>query len=202
MQSRLPDVNTAFIKHRNGAIEGIASQNWDKVFGSLYSWNSLLPRYKDDDGNLKYRVVVSDIEYQKLTQVKSEAQCIHCETWVDYNKIKVFDMIVPMIEGIITNTKSTKVWICQKCKKDCKITETIIAETKLKEPYFLGVVPTPPRRKDGLQDRSAYDRKATQWAWNFVNELEEKSSQFREDYRDNKDDGEWTEEINGGEEED
>jgi hypothetical protein len=195
-------VNTAFVNSRRGAIEGIGSTNWDKVFGSLFSWNALLPRMKDDDGNLKYRIRISDIEYQKLTEINSEAQCNKCEAYTDYTKIHVFDLLVPLMVQILSGEKTSKVWICPKCKDENIITETDILENHLQEPYYLGVVPKPPHRKEGLSDRGAYDRKVTAWAWNLIAELEEKSTQFREDYKENKNDFEaWEEETDGGEEE-
>lgn len=202
MQSRLPDVNTAFIKCRNGAIDGIAVRNWDKVFGSLYSWNALLPRNKDEDGILKYRIRISDIEYEKATAVNSEAQCNKCNTCTDYAKIRIFDLVVPLVLEILSGDKTRKVWICPSCKDENLIEETDILENHLQEPYYLGIVPKPPMRKEGLQDRGSYDRKVTAWAWNFIAELEEKSTQFREDYKENKNDFDaWEEEIDGGEEE-
>ncbi len=160
-----------------------------------------MPRIKDDDDILKYRIRISDIEYDKLTAVNTEAQCNHCEACTDYTKIHVFDMIVPLVVEILSGNNTSKVWICPKCKLENIITDTDILENHLQEPYYLGVVPKPPTRKEGLQDRGAYDRKVTAWAWNLIAELEEKSTQFREDYKENKNDFEaWNEEIDGGEE--
>lgn len=161
----------------------------------------MLPDMKDESGRYKYRIIISDIEYDKLTAIKSEAQCNKCEALTDYSKIRIFDFVNPMIVGILSKSIISKVWVCSKCHTDNVITETNILETKLKEPYFLGVIPKPPRRKDGLNDRGNYSRRVTQWAWNFVNELEEASTRFREDYKDNKNDFEAWEDIDGGEEE-
>jgi|TARA_B110000438_G_scaffold46724_1_gene46906 hypothetical protein len=160
-----------------------------------------LPRIKDDDGILKYRIRISDIEYEKLTAVNTEAQCNSCETCTDYTKIHVFDMLVPLTVEILSGSSTSKVWICPKCHDENIIADTDILENHLQEPYYLGVVPKPPQRKEGLADRGAYDRKVTAWAWNLIAELEEKSTQFREDYKENKNDFEaWEEEIDGGEE--
>lgn len=170
-------------------IEGLGSMNWDKVFGSLYSWNALLPRntMEDSKGNqvYKYRIYINSKQYNDLTAVQSEAQCNYCEKWTDYLKIKIFKLINSLIDQMLIKSKTSNVWICPKCKKSNKIKDTLVAETKLKEPYFLGVVPSPPSRKDGLQDRGQYARAVKQWAWNFINELEEKSTAFREDYKEN-----------------
>ena len=200
MQSRLPDVNTAFIKHRNNAIQALDSQKWDKVFGSLYSWNALLPRnLLEDEVTPKYRVVISDIDYEKATKIVTKMICNHCEEMIDYEKVRVFDLLNPMIVQTLSGQKTSKVWVCSACKKDNKLLETNIAEKTIKEPAFLGVVPKPPRRKDGLHDRGSYTRKVTQWAWTFISELEEKSTQFREDYKENKGDFEqWEDENQDG----
>ena len=52
----------------------------------------------------------------------------------------------------------------------------MISESHLKEPYYLGIVPKPPRRLEGMQDRGSYARKVSRWAWNFIAELEEKTA--------------------------
>lgn len=189
MQSRLPDVNTAFITHRKGAKEAIKARNWDNAFGSLYSWNALLPRYTekvDEIEKLKYRVVISDIEYNKITAIRSVAICNKCKKETDYKSIQILELIIPLVDSIIMNQQIEKIWICPKCNQENQLAITIISEASVKEPVYWGVVPKPPRRKEGLSDRGNYDRKCTQWCWNMINELEEKSTQFREDYRENK----------------
>ena len=108
--------------------------------------------------------------------------------------------MIPLVEGILSGRDTSKIWICPKCDNENKILETDIIESQLQQPYYLGVVPFPPQRKEGLQDRHQYDRKVTAWAWNFIAELEEKSTQFREDYKENKNDFEEWEAIDGGEE--
>ena len=157
---------------------------------------------KDEEGIMKYRIRISDIEYEKLTAVNTEAQCNKCKAFTDYTKISVFDLIVPLVVEILSGSGTSKVWICPQCKEENVITNTDILENHLQEPYYLGVVPKPPQRKEGLSDRGAYDRKVTAWAWNVIAELEERSTQFREDYKENKNDFEaWEESIDGGEEE-
>jgi len=176
--------------------------NIDKIFGSLYSWNSLLPKYEHEDGTPKYRVVVSDLLYTKETEVSVVAICNHCKESIDYNKLIIINSVTSLLVQILSGKKTSKIWSCPKCGMENSLHETIISESKIQEPYFLGIVPQPPKRKDGLQDRGSYARKVTQWAWNFVVELEEASGRFREDYKDNKADYEgigFGDEIDGGE---
>lgn len=200
MQSLLPDVNTAFITHRRSAIEALRSFDVDKIFGSLTSWNALLPEDKTEEGVYKYRILISDIEYQRLTTVQNIAICNHCKKEIEYKDVRPVVILVPLIESILTKETRSEIWECPKCNKDNKLKETDIIEDSLTEPYFLGVVPKYPRRKDGLMDRHEYERKVTQWAWNFISELEEKSTKVRKDYAENKLDTMPYDEIDGGEE--
>lgn len=60
----------------------------------------------------------------------------------------------------------------------------------LGEPYFLKVVPKPPERKDGLMDRATYHNKISVWFWTFIDEIEERLGQFRDDNWSRGDEGE------------
>lgn len=186
MQSLLPDVNTAFITHRRSVIAALQSMDYDKIFGSLNSWNALLPTDKLENGSYKYRILVSDLEYEKLTQITSYAICPHCKNETDYQKLNMIDIENNMVDSILSGEKKSRIWECPKCHIDVKLKGTAVVENMLQEPYFLGVVPKYPQRKDGLQDRHAFERKVKQWAWNFIAELEEKSTAVRKDYAENK----------------
>lgn len=182
-QARLPDINAAFTKHRNEVISSLKSQNYDNVFGALYALNALLPEFPliEETGNPKYRVVVSDVEYRRLTKPQVFAECYHCKEESLYDEITVFDMLLPITDQVILKRKFQKSWICPKCNKICKVRPDDFTESSVKEPSFIGVVPKPPRRQEGLMDRSQYHRKVTQWAWTMLDELENKMALFRDD---------------------
>lgn len=176
--------------------------DYDKIFGSLNSWNALLPDdLLEDKKTYKYRILVSDLEYEKLTKVSNEVLCNFCEKYTDYNSVQIIEIFNPLMESVLTGERKSKVWECPKCHKDNKLKNTTIVEDAIQEPYFLGVVPRYPRRKDGLQDRHEYERKVKQWAWNFIAELEEKSTAVRKDYSENKLDVLPYDDFDGGEEE-
>lgn len=202
MQSRLIDVNTSAIKRRNEVSAGLDSQNYDKVFGALYSLNALLPEFHEDDGRQKYRITISDILYRQFTKPETKITCKICTEVTNFDKIKVFEMIPPMFEGIMVSNKPSKVWVCPKCHIDNKLKECDMVETSLREPYFLRVISKPPLRRDGLHDRSSYHRKVVQWAWTFMQEWEASMAQFRDDNWQKTDELFATEEIEGGEEND
>ena len=175
------DVNTSAIKRRNEVSAGLDSKNFDKVFGALYSLNALLPECHEDDCRQKYRITISDILYRQFTQHDMLITCIACEVQSKFNDIKVFELMTSMFEGIITNHKKDKVWICPKCKVTNKLIDSEMTESSPKEPYFIRVVPKPPTRQDGILDRSTYEQKVIQWAWTFMQEWEASMAQFRDD---------------------
>ena len=182
-QARLPDINAAFTKHRNEVVSSIKSHQYDSVFGALYALNALLPPEPIDEETSfpKYQVVVSDIEYRKITKPVTSCTCYHCKVKSLFDGVTVFDYLLPLDEQIISGKKYIKSWKCPDCKQICQIRPDDFSETAVKEPSFIGVVPKPPRRQDGLLDRSTYHRKVTQWAWTMLDELEAKMAQFRDD---------------------
>ena len=172
-QSRLPDVNTAFIKYRNIATSSLSSRNYDSLFGALYAINGMLPK--------EYRVKISTIEYNKLTKQDLFVTCNKCQTEIDFKAVQVFRLLMPLVETAITQVSTMKVWVCTACNYENKLLKTKMSQKTLQEPYFLKVVPKPPLRKDGLSDRSSYHRKVSQWAWGLLDELETQMAQFRDD---------------------
>ena len=173
MQSRLPDINTAFVKYRNIVTTHLEMQDYTACFGALYALNGLLPD--------EYRVKISTTEYNKLTRHDIFVKCNSCQVETDYSKIKVFDLIIPLIETVISGNQHEKVWLCSSCKHKNKLLKTEMRQTVLQEPYYLHVVPSPGKRRDGLNDRSSYHRKIAVWVWTMIDELEERMSMYRED---------------------
>jgi len=197
------DVNTSAIKRRNEVSAGLDSHNYDKVFGALYCLNALLPEQHEEDGRQKYRITISDTLYEKFTKHVIIITCKQCQTETNFETIKVFELTPPMFIGFIAGSKTDKVWICPKCKKDNKLIDSDMLESIPKEPYFVRVMPKPPARQDGMQGRSSYDRKVTQWTWTFMQEWEASMAQFRDDNWQKSDQVFLPQEdIDGGEEDD
>ena len=159
--------------YRREAISSLKSRNYDFTFGALYALNGLLPD--------KYRITISSIEYNKLTKQDIFVKCNNCNVESDFKAVQVFPLLMLTVESTISGNEYEKVWFCPACKHENKLLKTEMSQRILKEPYFLQVVPKPPRRKDGLNDRSSYHRKVTQWALTFLDELETQMAQFRDD---------------------
>lgn len=100
---------------------------------------------------------------------------------MDFETIKVYDLVAPMFEGFLSGNQTNKIWVCPKCKKDNKLIESDMTESVPKEPYFIRVMPKPPKRGIGMQGRTTYANKFVQWAWTFMQEWEASMAQFRDD---------------------
>lgn len=180
-QSRLIDVNTAAIKYRNAIDQGLDSQNYNKVFGSCYAINALLPNGPEDDGRQKYRITISDVLYKKFTHYDRMITCTECSEQSIFDKVKMFDLLPPMMIKGMTTAKNERVWVCPKCNEECNLLKSDMTEKTLKEPYFIRVVPKIPKRSEGILDRAEYHQAVVRWVTMFRVEWEASMAQFRDD---------------------
>lgn len=173
-QARLPDVNTAFIKWRNKIVTALEAEKYTAALGSLNNFNACLPK--------EYQVKVStDLYNEKLQDEKLLVRCNHCSENIDYRTIKKMVIVCTPIEQLITSSSTKSVWLCSLCNGENLTTRSEFIRAKLPNPYYLGIVPDPPERKDGILDRVTYHRKIEHWAWTMLGELEFKAAQFRDD---------------------
>jgi len=194
------DVNTSAIKRRNEVSAGLDSHNYSKVLGALYSLNALLPERHEEDGRQKYRITISDSLYTKFTKHEIILTCKFCTEETNFETVRVYELMVPMFEGFLSGSQTDKIWVCPKCKKDVKLTDSNMTESVPKEPFFVRVVPKPPQRGNGMQGRRSYDEKFISWAWTFMQEWEASMAQFRDDNWQKEDQVFLnTDEIDGGE---
>lgn len=175
-QARLPDINTAYITYRREALSSMKSKNYVACIGALYALNGLLPK--------KYRVTISTIEYDKLTQKHLLVTCPKCRKEdIDFTQVKIHKVILPVIDNLISNEEYIKVWYCPNplCNAENKIQTTRMVQQVLKEPAYFQVVPKPPNRKEGMKDRTTYHNQFINWAETLLIELEAQMAQFRDD---------------------
>ena len=178
-QARLPDINTAFIKYRNEVIAAIKRKDYDNMHGSLNGINGLLPT--------EYQVIISNTKYEELTRTDIQYLCKTCTAnnkepvEIPKESIRVFELYPSAMQGLLYGGIKEQVWNCPKCRTTHRLKETNISVTKLQDPYFIGVVPDPPNKKEGLMDKLIFDKKVVAWAWQMLNELEHKMAKFRDD---------------------
>ena len=139
----------------------------------MYAFNGLLPE--------KYRIKVSTIAYDDKTNLDITAICIHCKEDADFKKLQIVSLILTSMQRLITDQSIEQIWVCTHCHNDNKLTETMLTQNILQEPYYLKVVPKSPNRKEGMIDRTKYHIKFSVWFWSFLTELESQAAQFRDD---------------------
>ena len=122
-----------------------------------------------------------DLYAQKLEAEKLMVHCKHCDEDIDYRTIKNIDVLCDSKEQFITGQHTKKVWICSLCNKENLTKQSEFIKAKLPNPYYLGVVPDPPKRKDGILDRFVFVKKIEHWCWNMLGELEFAAAKFRDD---------------------
>lgn len=174
MQSVLPDLNTAIIKFRASVSSHLRERDYTGCFGSLYAMNGILDE--------EYRVKISTEEYDRLARQDITIKCQSCTETNDFLKIKVYNIIMPSLNQILSGNKYEKIWVCPKCKKDNVLSSSAMQQTKLMPGGFLGVLPEPPERQGGVTDRTDYHNKVAQWVWTFVKEIEQKCGEERKAY--------------------
>jgi hypothetical protein len=172
-QSRLPDINTAFVTYRREVIRALNYYNYSNCVGALYALNALLPK--------DYRVQISSSKYTEKTQTDVIVFCKECKQEHKRNSIQVYDLKTTLLIQILSQAKSKKVWDCPSCGCENSLAKTEMAQTVLKQPFFLKVVSHPPERQDGLMDRKSYHSEFSKWVWQTLHELEERMAQFRDD---------------------
>ena len=170
--SRLPDINTAFGRHRDGALRMLKEKNFVAVEGELIAFNGLLPE--------DYRVEMSDTQYAKETTLHFLFYCRTCKKYIKYKDTVQFDAPLTRFEALVQNRAKVKVWRCNTCNHVYKLDSTKTQEQKLGRPSFLKVVPNPPRR-DKIFSEYDYARAFVKWAYQMMAELDNQAAQYRDD---------------------
>lgn len=151
----------------------MAGKKYGACLGAIQSLQGLLPA--------KYRVTVSSLEYEKATKHQLFYTCYYCMKESEKSEIKIVAILLPIMDRILSGKITEMFWQCPKCHKENILSYTEISETTLQEPYFLKIVPKPPKLKDGLHDRSTFHIKMEQWVRTTLAELEAQMAQFRDD---------------------
>jgi len=193
----LPDISSSFGFWRTFAVNKIAQKDYNGASAGLYNLNGCLTE--------EYVVTISTNEYEKTVQEQSYFQCDHCTmmieeitnkgkddesrvkveipTEISYNDVRIFELISPLIDSIISGNKIQKIWICPKCKKENVMNgEWNIITTQKEKPHYFKIVPECPVKKSGLSTRFGWEQKFSQWFYNFLEEVQVSMKQYRIEY--------------------
>ena len=84
---------------------------------------------------------------------------------------------------VLTQSETTKVWICSYCKKLNYMADTVQRIPEREKPYSLKVVPENPVRLKGLGNGSVFNREFEDWFYNFLEEITNQEVAYRVEWK-------------------
>lgn len=182
MQSKLPDINSAIVRHRGGALIAVASTppNFTLAASELSAINSLLPE--------EFTVKISTLEYNRLIKGEDIVECPSCNKETPYISITFIDKTLSSSLQLLCLTEKILMWNCPNCHVlipkdgiDRKI-------RKFQKPFYTGFMPECPKR-DSFGNSLAYRLKFEFWFDIALNELEYLIGKYRAEYASQQTDG-------------
>lgn len=174
MQAKLPDINAAWVKERTYFFTCRDMHNWSGMILALYAMNALLPD--------EYRITVNTRKYDNLIEAKIGYICNYCKEEIPEASIEIKKCLAPLVVSYIAQSETRTFWPCPKCNKENLISQTRQIKETLEKPYYIKVVPEPPERKRGIQDRRVYPLELQKWSGIFFQELEHQLGLYRAEY--------------------
>lgn len=179
MQAKLPDVNAAIVRHRSLALEGFKTGNPELAFISIGSINALLPTMED---GTTYKVKIDSEEYYKLKAETREICCGFCKQENQLKHVEQYDLELDWIEKILSSVQVQRMWVCNLCKKSNVFSTDDITVTKVGEPYYFKVMPSPPKMQQGLRGRMTFNAEFERWFDIAIGEIESQIGRYRSEY--------------------
>lgn len=173
-QAKLPDINTAFVKYRTHGLICIDMKNYAGASASLNGINALLPN--------DYKIEINSAKYNEALKTKISIICNFCNSEINKNDIKIVNLLNPILIQTLTSNEYQKAWFCPQCKKENYLNKTKMVKYTALKPFYLKVIPEPPRKKDGLQTKNTFHHNYVKWFYNFLEELEYQLGLYRIEY--------------------
>ena len=192
----LPDISGRFNQWTAYANSQHEKRNYLGASAGLMNMNALL----DED----HRVSVNTKQYDAKMNEDTLYCCNYCEMQlkvkvnvgeederfevtnvkreVPSSEVQIFDLKTMLIESVVSGNKFHKTWICNHCHRNNKLVETEIIVPQREMPFYLGIVPEPPRLQSGLGNRLGFHDGYSKWFFNFSEELEHAMMDYRVDY--------------------
>lgn len=192
MQSKLPDINSAIVTHRNAMLRAYDRKDFEKIIISYRAINGLLP----DD----YKLEISTEKYKTEVKTKILIECPECNEASNLNEVKFLEFDLPQVEQILAGKQTDEIWFCPLCNARNLKKDTNTEEIEAKDPTYYKVIPHPPLRKSIL-DRPYFDLNCSNWLFIAIPELENQIQLYRAEYMASSGDDSY-EEAEEGEEDD
>lgn len=173
VQAKLPDINSAIVRHRTGCLAAMAQLNYSLASTEIGAINALLPE--------DYKVKEDSEEYDKIIKSQDVLICDSCQKENEYNGIVFYFKAVPISIQLLYSVQTVEVWECSYCKainpKDGS--NRIIREKQ--NPFYTGYMPKVPKVSH-FGNKLQYKFQFEKWFDIALNELEHKIGLYRTDY--------------------
>jgi len=186
LQSKLPDLNNYWKQYHAEGESALLRYDYEGCVNAVDCMNALMPE--------EYRLEINTAKYEELLKNNDLVCCIKCKKEQDWN---IMNLLLPLIESIIEKSKTYKAWICLECKYENKVLKSKLIKPKIKEPFYLKVIPKAHKVPAGLERRTSFNTKMSVWWHNAKVEIDHQLALIRQEY---KSDDEDLDSEDGGEE--
>lgn len=173
MQAKLPDINSAIVRHRTGALTAMVQLNYALASTELGAINALLPD--------EYKVREDSEEYYKIIKSQDVLICDVCEKETEYNDVIFYFQSIPVQLQLLYSLEKIEVWDCPLCHKINPHDGTKRIIRVKQNPFYTGCMPNVPAMAC-FGNRLQYKRQFEKWFDIALHELESKIGLYRTDY--------------------
>lgn len=173
VQAKLPDINSAIVRHRTGALTAMAQLNYALASTELSAINALMP--------VQYKIKIDSELYKKIMKGQDVMICTECKTQTEYNTITFFKKQIDIQLQLLFSVEKIDFWQCPKCLKDIpKEGADRLIKAKA-NPFYAECIPQPPK-KDNFGNTMNYQHEFEKWFDIALSEIENKIGIYRTDY--------------------
>jgi len=153
--SALPDLNTLWLKWTDVCNNCLRQDDFDNAIGATYHLNAV---FGDEN-----RVEINTEKYLQLTRQHIMVKCKSCHVEISKDDSEIIQITNTYTIQTITGEKETKGWHCSQCKVFNHLRDTEFIQERFKNPRYLGVIPEPPEKKQGIVGFKNYGHEVKNW---------------------------------------
>lgn len=179
MQAKLPDINSAIVRHRSGALVALSQDNYHMASTELSAINALLPG--------EYKVKIDNETYYEKIKGQDILTCNNCNEESEYAELTFYRKPIQSELRLLFHIEFIEIWKCDKCHFENPKEGTKRTIRKFTPPFYTGYMPNPPKM-DSFGNRASYRIAFAKWFDIAINELESQVGIYRGDYSAQEDD--------------
>ena len=140
MQAKLPDINSALVRHRGGALVAVHQDNYAIAATELSAMNALLP--------VDYKVKIDDKIYYEKIRAQDVMVCNKCGGETEHASLAFYPRALSAELQLLYGVIMVDMWECSKCHHENPRDGTKRTIRKYEHPFYTGYMPKP--TKDGF----------------------------------------------------